>query len=572
MLKIIINNQETDLGGLNSISLNYNPGIFEINGFEGSYSFPFTLPASPKNNKIFLFQNKVGSAFKQIIEHQAQLWHSGILMAEGLVKATKYGEKSISCNFYIDNGEVLKMMNSRKLPENDYGQNIAWQVKPEWSHLTDDFVIYPVHNRDYYKGTLYEGTTNPRSNYQNYYLDGELVGITGASPVAVTPFPLLWRILEKLFEGYGFNYSDDFFTEADKKRINIFNTNNLVENYTEYIDGYYLPKYRYPANFNIANHLPDILTTAFIKSIQAFFNVHFYIQNKNCKVLDRLALLREKTFDTIAATKTGDIGKTMTGESYSGLAFVMQRDQQDLNVSGLYDLANDEITETLIHPINLPNPRPYQIYMFKSGYAYHLRYVNYKDIDEESEIDAYIWHPHYLDFDEVRSHPNYCAQMGLYFGKKEFRIETGLTALPEIFFGEDPFAADHYVPKVLQQGNSGQHKEKSAFSLRLMIYNNVQNVEGEQWPHAVYKLNDDLSITAFWSYYQRWQEFLSWYYEAIKEEYEVEVKLSAAEIKSFDFSRKKLVKEELFFVKNIQVELTRTEVKPAKLTMIKAVL
>ena len=60
MLKIIANNTVLELGSLKGISQRKNPGIFDLDSTDGSYSIPFSLDATDINNAAFGFPYKIG--------------------------------------------------------------------------------------------------------------------------------------------------------------------------------------------------------------------------------------------------------------------------------------------------------------------------------------------------------------------------------------------------------------------------------------------------------------------------------------------------------------------------------
>lgn len=562
MLKIIVNNQELNLGNLKGISLNYNPGLFENDSFEGSYSFPITVDNCPQNDLIFGFQRKINALNKEIVEYPAELWHSGIQLATGIVKATQFTYKKTSCNFYLDNGEIFKKLNQTNLPDNDYGGYKPFVVKQLWDPATDDYVIYPVKNDSFFNETIFENDITEGSNYQNRFVNNNL--IFGTLPSIVTPFPLLWRVLQYLFTNSGFNYIDTYFSSGVYRNINIYNTVDAQEHYTSNdIAAVRLNQ------VDIANHLPDIPTTEFLKAIQAFFNIRFYIQNNTVKVIDRTIIILSTAYDDLTSRLIGTITKTLTGINYNGISLSIVRDSNDTNVSNLPDISDIEVSIATVDPELIANPKPHDAYLLSTGF--YLRYISENDYNG-ADNNYWFWYRYHYNYATAHLNANYCRQMGIYLGDRSFEINANLSCLPEPIFTDGNYnnLLPAYIPKVLQQGNTPLHKEITPFSLRLMQYRGRQNnVEEQTLPHGAY-YNGNMELTAWWSYKNRWENYYNWYKEAIKEEYECELQLTASEIKNFDFSKKKLINGNLFFITNIQVQFTRSEVKFAKCTMIKA--
>lgn len=328
------------------------------------------------------------------------------------------------------------------------------------------------------------------------------------------------------------------------------------------------------STINIANHLPDIGTIEFLSSLQKFFNIVFYVQNKTVKLIDRLQMINQISYDDLETKLEGNFEKTLTGISINSFSVNFYRDQHDESLKELYNVEDDPNTyETTTDPELITDPAPNQTVLFKIGnFAYYYKFINYRDTTPGLQ-DNWLWWPHHYFHSLSRIHQNFCAQSGIFFKDRDFKIEHNIGSLPEFFMDEFDVGVPGYanfLPKTKMQGNSGEHSTKTSFGLILMYYNGLkQDVEGEYLPHGSYK-NGSLSITAYWSYYHRWQEFIAWYKEVVKEEYEMNIKLSASEIKNFDFSRKKLIHKNLFFVKSMEVQLTRSDILPARCTLIKA--
>lgn len=573
MLKIEANSHEIDLGTLKGLNLKYNPGIFEMESFEGSYGIPFTIPANERNMLIFGFVNKLNSKERAIVKLPGKIWHSGLVIKQGVIKASKFGTTQIICNFYVDNGEIFNEVNKKTLQENNYGTAKAFELKPQWDPNVDDYVLYTVKNPDYFKNTIFEGVTDDIAIHQNLFGNNTSLIYSDSSPCAVTPFPLLFRVLDYLFTNLGFEYNDEFFTSASLKTINIFHTNNIME--ISFVDvlGNITSRTYLPDTINLANLLPPINTGDFIKSIQAFFNVVFYAQNNLVKVVDRKQIIISTDYVDYSEKFVGTFQKTVFETDFDGVAINILREQNDSNVSDLPDVSeNENITETEIFPQSITEADPNQTVLYKteySSFSEYYKYINWKDIIPE-ETESWFWYRYHWSYTADIKAREYGKQMGILLGARGFSIDTNLSTLPETFFDEAQNAYSNYLPKVKQVGNSQHHTLKTDFGLRLMQYRGRQSVEDLSRPHGS-NTKDDMSVSAFWSYYSRWKDFIEWYAESSKEEYEMQFMLNAYEIKNFDFSKKIIVNGNIFFVKTMNVTLTRTEIKPVQCTLIKAI-
>lgn len=579
MLKLIVDNKELDLGSLKGITLNYNPGLFENGDFKGSYVVPLTLEPSDINDEIFGFKYKIGNVDTEIIELPIEIWHSGIQISEGFVSAKKFTSKKINCNIYIDNGTLFKDFNEKTVNENDFDGEKNFPLKTEYDPLTDDFLLFRVRNEDYFSNVpSFDPVTNIYYGQNQNYYALDYVG-TGFAPApyansAVTPFPVLWNSLRKLFLNKGFLYNDNFFNQSPYNLLCIFNTVNAVtQTFEQNSDNEFISKNEL-TTYDLANHMPRILTNEFIKALQNFFNIKFYVRETNVKVLDRLELIQSNEYDNLESFIVGDYDKEITGLNYNGIAYTLKRDENDRNTSGLNDVSGfNDIIESITgsFPVSAPNI----VTLLASSPFIEGRYWKYQQKQSLVSGDYYwVWDVTASGgAGEFEGTKNYNLMEGVFLREKDYTLESNLNNIPMVDFLEENVTPNVDYPTVKMIGNSYQHSEFTDFGLRLMIYNGLQELENAGsttiQPQGVNKI-DNFSISGVWSYYNRWKEYLEWYFEAAKEKYSQKIQLTASQIKNFTYERKKLINGHFFFITNMQVQLTRKEVLPAKCTMIKA--
>lgn len=579
MLRIIVNNKEIDLGKLKGITLKLNPGLFENDSFIGAFTVPFNIPDSDINNEIFEYPYKLSNANKDQRIYPAELWHSGIRIKEGSIIGHRFAKKHISCKLYLDNGNLFKDFNEKLLNENDFGGEKPFVLKSEYDYLTDDFVIYQVMNKNFFKDTVAYDELNNWGNNQNLYWNAYYNYWPTNTPMAITPFPLLWRMLPALFQNKGFSYTDNFFSQGNYRRINIFNTNNAVKNTFVENDPNKFPD-NVLSTYNIANHLPEMPTSEFIRAIQSFFNIKFLVRDYQVKVIDRLELIKSTDYEDLTNFIVGDFIKTATGVSYDGVSFNVQRDSNDENVSGIPDVSElENIVDKISRNQIYENPQPYltahSIYSYQVvGYSVFQNKADYQgNTDHE-----WLWGPYPYEYWDSRG-GEYGKQQGYFRGKREYEINGAITPISMVEYAKASIQGTPRYPQVLQKGNSSYSRKKTPFSLRLMMYqglitfDDILNPGNQlQEPFAddhFYDNGDVIGMHSTWSYKERWEEYIRWDKKAQKEDYQQNIQLSASQIKNFEFAQKKLISGNLFFIKNMDVQLLRTSINPAKCTMIK---
>ena len=589
MLKIIINNQEVDLGTLKHISLKYSGGIFEINEIIGSYSVPFSLPMSDINRHIFEFPYRIGNIKNEIREYPAEIWHSGIKIVEGILTSKDFTEETIPCNINVDNGNLFKQLKGVTLDKQNYGGPKPYiETKIEYNFLTDDYLLYPVENLAFCNGTTWEEDwiADDYLIYanQNAYTDlREIPGlglIEGFIPVlqyqpcVITPFPLLWRTLRYLFTNLGFSYEDGFFTQDDYNTLTIFNVNNAVqaEVYTEGVDKKtrnILP------TVDIANHLPEMDSSEFLKSLQAYFNISFQISNYSIKVIDRKEMIDSSIYADLTNKVEGSYTKKFIEILTDGIAINVQRDEDDENVKGWEELSEYPASK-IVDAVELYDAAPNEIVLSPSGtYGWvYWKFYHLSEVEPQLEDDIWVWRR----FPDNETKGSFFRQSGFYSNNKEFAINTNITPVPDEIMGRGDYTYPAKIPKATQKGNSYVNTLYNIFSLRLLFYNGMleaqhgsahNNPESIIQPVASDKLNGK-ELNAYWMFKNRWEKYFEWYKTASKAEFTMNIALNAAEIKNFDFAEKKKIGNNLYFITKFDVQIGRSEIKPAKCTMIQA--
>jgi len=622
MLQIIVNDQEVDLGDLKGITLQYNSNLFEFESVQGSYSIPFNLPLSPRNRLIFEYIEKLGNTNNEIREYDCEIWHSGIRLIEGLIKSQTYKDNRIVAQIYVDNGYMYKSVKDTMLNEMNLGGDKEFSFKAEYDYTADDFLLYEVNNPLFFDGSAWASATLAINNVWNNgtaYLIGELVyyvadfyicilGCTNVAPTnasywtktyqvttqnfyieessldppyifqlsenapcIITPFPLLYKVLEYLFTNLGYDFTDDFFTDDDYMRINIFNVNNAIQPDIYNEQGFCINKLD---TVNIANHVPSILTSDFLIAIQNFFNVIFYVSQNRVSVIDRNAILISTAYDDFSAMVNDNIMKELL-DGFSGYSLSILRDDADDNISFIENYGDYD--SVIYDPTGVDFTDVGVIGDIAHDDDYYYRYKSYYN-DVEGQIQIGFWKLPYDSisiYDDIQYYRNLLYFQSFSHNDKELAINLGLSTLSDLNLDialpyDDTTLI--YNPQTRQKGNTyvNNEIEKNPFTLRLLTYGGMDlygaNTDNKPFGTQSY---GTVEISPQWSYLNRWADFIAWYAEASKCEYEAEIILKASDLKNFDFTRKKLIQGSLFFIKSLKVQLTRESIAPAKAVMIR---
>jgi len=671
MLKITINTQEVDLGDLSGIELQMNGGIFEFDTIVGSYSIPFSLPVTPRNNAIFNSPSNLNSADNTVREFDCEIWHSGLMIVSGKISASEFTDTEFSCSLFVDNGYLYSNFKDKMLNEHRIGEEYLSvdMTKVVYDTETDLFVLYPVYNQYFFKNQIGFKPNNGQNHLQNRWnFDTNKFHLANNM---LTPFPLLHQTLKFLFLSFGFNYVDNFFTGI-YKNINIFSIHS-----TQSLTG--------PGMFNLCEQLPTMTISEFIIAVQNYFNIFFMVKNGKVTVVNRNDMMNSLLFDDYTDKKITGHSKTLSKKK-SGFILSVKKDENDTLIKSIADVA--EIEDSNIY-LSLPVVATLNKVIFVDGFIYigkttesspdvpiwvkqvspeaqtmvqtitvigsvtgiqgFVGYVyveisgekvtpspyeilvevalNDTDVMIAQKIRAAIGFPVTSNYNvsgadaniiitqkvgniedttfnisykapfitgltdvalSVTSFTNtfdnslsFASQNSYFDGARETEINLGITPLSSWGWSDDYIPYLKNIPWVEMIGNrhSVFGSSKNKCGLRLSIYKGLQNgvsiykdgltyADNFPWSHQGFP-SDTYYISAKGSYENHWKSFLPWFQDTMTEEFEMEINLSVAEIKNFDFSRKKLIGNNFYFIKSFSVQLTKTEILPVKCILIK---
>ena len=170
MISIIVNDTELDLG---TVSINLVLRSPMASG-EGSYSFPFTFPASPKNKKVFQFANRIQKKDDIIKEYPSKIFFKGIPLFDGSLVVSETASKYFKAYFKSDSGKLYSDLKDLSLQAIDYkdphtlsGDNYSEQVLDFSRCILSE---YPAHDYVAFSG-YYKNELINRWDWKNLHFD-----------------------------------------------------------------------------------------------------------------------------------------------------------------------------------------------------------------------------------------------------------------------------------------------------------------------------------------------------------------------------------------------------------------
>ena len=283
MYRAQVNGQSIDVENL-TLTLKLKNPMFDPNGgMDWSASYPFTLPATPNNNKVFGFPGRLSNKNTSAIDFPFQHSFSGIRLPGDTIRVTKVSQTQIEAYVKIGRSDFISVNKDKLLTDLCFGVQ-EFQVSDHYhpnylfshfyhSYPVINFAIFPVRNKGYYSGTdddlwWNDISRNPKGPYQNmvYYDEAHLIHY---NPQVITPFPYVAAVIDEIFAESKYTLVRSFFKE-DAELINlcIFNPNRC--RYFEH------PVTDDTVSIELQKHLPRIKVLDFFVSIRTPFGLDLY--------------------------------------------------------------------------------------------------------------------------------------------------------------------------------------------------------------------------------------------------------------------------------------------------------
>ena len=210
MIQLYINNEQVDLCENPSISFNEESPVFEIDAMPGGFSLPFDILNSARNNRILKHAGRIQSATLGILKAPFQLYHDGKMVTSGTATIQKATPEVYSLYLQVGTGDFAGKTDGKKLTDINFGGARNWTFKPEFTYPDDDFALFPVYNPNF----MDDLEVKPQFILNGYRINAYGVGAYYNEPGtvgAVTPFPFLGYVLERLFNQFGFVIKENAF-------------------------------------------------------------------------------------------------------------------------------------------------------------------------------------------------------------------------------------------------------------------------------------------------------------------------------------------------------------------------
>lgn len=217
-LEIIVNGQPLEFTSQDSINLRINNNTYDpekLSVTQSEYSFSFTVPTSPNNNKAFGFSNTPSVRGKFIRNYNTYVYADGIEIFKGLLRISSIEEDEYKCNLIS-----VKVSDLEDIFGEDVMSDLTWEIPYTGADTINSYnsednpdlffplVAYGVFQKEPYRTissdseTLkYYTGTNVLDKWTKYY--GE----------TFIPSPKLIEVIKRMIERKGYTYSGDVFSD-----------------------------------------------------------------------------------------------------------------------------------------------------------------------------------------------------------------------------------------------------------------------------------------------------------------------------------------------------------------------
>lgn len=577
MLQLFVNSEALDLPNDATITIDEESPVFEKDSIPGGYSFPFTLPITPRNRRILGFPERIEKAGVMSTEQPFQLFHAGVLRLSGTISIKEAGS-SYKAYLVVGSGSFAPRIKDKKLKDLDLGGERTWEWLDEYAYPESDFALFPIYNGIYFEATEPEaGYTPTNDNYINLWSGGVFYNDPEAT-FAICPFPFLGYLIRRIFSQYGFQimgnviesnadfrdlclYTNFDITQADTavEMVEVFmGTNQYGDEIYETVPQTTIT--RVIDTFNLVDCLPDMLITDFLLSLRNLLNISF-VFDKN----DRVWIIQRQdlVFSSVERDITGEmvgIPSVTSPVTTSGFKLSWEIDEHDLLFRDGYKKI-DDVLNLLKDPV-----LDFTELAAITPELNEIRFVGimdaYYQYAKVGETNVYQWQQYGIGLQ------NYLD------GDMEEVFETKISTLLMATYQIGESAPTMRMPHTDQLRNSIEKAAYQEFTARLLFYRGMQ-LDSDENPYPMGS-NDNLDNTGtllegkslelkwngdygFYGLYQiLWKKYLTWWMSR------KQVAWTVKDPSALAFDKKYAIEGKHYLLKKRTVNLTMRGIEPGE--------
>lgn len=477
MLDLKIAGESVDLYPDATITIDEESPVFEKDTIPGGYSFPFTLPITPRNRRILGFPERIEKAGAMTRELPFELFFMGRLRLSGTVSVTEV-EDEYRAYLQVSNGDLNSRLKDLKLKDLDLGGTRTWEWKTEYNRRTDDFALFPVYNPEFGKYT-----TDPAFANNKYRLNSFESGAfyhVDETHYVICPFPFLTYIIQQIFKHLELQVIENILASDPDFQDLVLYTNfditsqSIAYNMEEVVIGTDVfgnditqqvnvgSNFRVQDEWNMADLMPDMLVSDFLKSLRNKLNLAVIVEaGGKVRIVKRTNLVNQAFTRNITEKVTGS-PSILSITPPDGFKLSQIQDTTDLlfkdfwqDIEPVISYLKDPVANTA--ELGALEPTINEIRLVQSLNKYY-RYQK-----QNTGTWYYGWQEFSLPYQ------NYLS------GNREETFESAFSTLDMVDYQRvigGPFIR---MPYTKQQGNCSEAPEYTDFKARLLLYRGLLN-------------------------------------------------------------------------------------------------
>lgn len=536
MLSIEVNGIPLDLPKDFSVTLNLKSPLFNS---IGDYSFPFKLPATPRNVDLLNWTHRVESNRDPWQFTPGKLLYNGEALFEGTIRIKKAGRDSYEGSLFIEKGNFNWEIKDKLLTDIDFG-SIAfenYQQSLDYLNSTLDrlYPLEPIACPEIFNELYFDPPTEDPGMFWYNYADRETGQLSLFTPqnnrTLIVPSLYLKYVLDKVAQAHGYTIEDEFFDRSESLRQLAFYSSYSVNYRFWFITTIY---------FNLL--VPKVKISKLITDLEKMFNCSFLVNTKSrvIRIVSRQAILKNPEYIEFSSNITAFSVEPETLKE--GMVFTMETDEGDK----VFEEKLEE-QKTTIEQIRGSVERFEDLPVMPIGELGEIRYVISEDRWYQYNVVSWLMGWRVIDLSSL------LQTMFIYKKNIETnKTETGLSSLVNKYFS-------------VCCGNLGEDYRKT--KPRLFFISRIK-LFGETFTHT-WAMNYSSDTSLFWGganglFVRYWKEWVDWEFYSRKK-VAFSKQMNHIEIKDFDFTRKVMIGGTRYLVSELQVVLQLGSIKTANL-------
>ena len=536
MLSIEVNGIPLDLPNDFSATLNLKSPLFNS---MGDYSFPFKLPATPRNVDLLNWTHRVESNRDPWNYIAGKLLFNGEALFEGTIRIKKAGRDSYEGSLFIEKGNFNWEIKDKLLTDVDFGSIVFENDQQVLDYLNSTldrlYPLEPIACPEIFNEFYFDPPTeDPGQMFYNYMSreTGMLSLYTALNNrTLLVPSLYLKVVLDKMAQAHGYTIEDEFFNCSESLRQLAFYSSYSINFRFWFITTIY---------FNLL--LPKVKISKLITDLEKMFNCSFLVNTKShvIRIVSRKVVLNCPDYIEFSSNITAFAVEPETPKE--GMVFTMETDEGDKVFEEKL-----ESQKTTLEQIRGSVERFENLPLMPIGELGEIRYVIEEDRWYQYNVVNWMMGWRVIDLSHL-------LQTRFIYKKniEANKVEIGLSSLVEKTFS-------------VYCGNLSDDFRKT--KPRLFFIRRIQ-LFGEKFTHT-WAMNYSSDTSLFWGganglFAKYWKEWVDWEFYGRKK-VAFSKQMNHIEIKDFDLTRKVMIGGTRYLVSELQVVLQLDSIKTANL-------